>query len=78
VNNVQLYLAIGLPTIAVLSTLAVNLILTMGLRTDLQQLRAEMGQLCNDINARFRDVDAQFRDLRADIKDLDKRLTRVE
>jgi hypothetical protein len=71
VNNLQLYLSIGLPTIAVLSTLAVNIIQVKGIRTDMQQLRVEIGQLRTDMNA-------EFRGLRADIKDLDRRLTRVE
>ena len=62
-SNVQLYLSIGLPTIAVLTTLAVNLIQVMGVRSDLQQLRTSM--------------EAQFAEVRRDIRDIDKRLARV-
>jgi len=41
-TNVQLYLAIGLPTLAILTSLAVNLWLISGIREDIREIRSDV------------------------------------
>lgn len=41
-TNVQLYLAIGLPTIAVLASMVVSLVQISGIREDMRELRREI------------------------------------
>lgn len=41
-TNVQLYLAIGLPTIAVLASMVVSMVQISGIREDMRELRREI------------------------------------
>jgi len=41
-TNAQLYLAVGLPTLAILSTLAANLFLVSGIREDIREIRSDI------------------------------------
>lgn len=41
-NDFQLYLAVGLPTIAVLASLTVSLIQISGIREDIHEIRADI------------------------------------
>jgi hypothetical protein len=41
-TNTQLYLAIGLPTLAILTSLAINLFLVSGIREDIREIRSDI------------------------------------
>ncbi len=42
ITNLQLYLAVGLPTIAVLASMVVSLVQISGIREDVRELRREV------------------------------------
>ncbi len=48
-SNVQLYLAVGLPTLAILCSLAVNLWLISGVREDIREIRADVKLLTGKV-----------------------------
>ena len=48
-TNAQLYLAIGLPILAILTSLAVNLFMITGIREDIRELRADMKLLTGKV-----------------------------
>ena len=66
-TDVQLYLAIGIPTIAVL----------IGILTNVIQWNA-INAGFNSLEARFNNLDVKFDLLTNKVIDLDNRLTRVE
>jgi hypothetical protein len=66
-TNLQLYVAIGLPTVAVLASLTVSLLQIMGIRDDIRELRADMREIRSDI-----------RNLTSKVADIDTRLTVLE
>ena len=49
VNNLQLYIAIGLPTIAVLASLTVSLAQISGIREDIREIRNDMKLLTGKV-----------------------------
>jgi hypothetical protein len=49
VNNLQLYIAIGLPTIAVISSLVISLVQISAIREDVKDLRTDMREIRSDI-----------------------------
>jgi len=63
-NNLQLYVAIGLPVIAVQASLTISLIQISAIREDIRGMRAD-----------FR---ADLRDLTGKVIEIDNRLTRIE
>jgi hypothetical protein len=52
-TNLQLYLAVGLPTIAVLASLTVSLIQIQGIREDMRDFRREMLSRIDGINGKI-------------------------
>jgi hypothetical protein len=48
-TDIQLYLAIGLPTVAVLTSLTVSLVQISNIRGDIESLRADMREIRSDI-----------------------------
>jgi len=48
-TNTQLYLAIGLPILAVISSLVVSLVQISGIRTEISDLRADLREIRSDI-----------------------------
>jgi hypothetical protein len=52
-TNVQLYLAIGLPTIAVLASMVVSLVQISGIREDMRELRRELYGKVDQINTKI-------------------------
>ena len=48
-TNAQLYLAIGLPIIAVLASMTVSLVQISGIRSDIESLRGDMREIRSDI-----------------------------
>ena len=67
VTDVQLYLVIGIPTIAVL----------IGILTNVIQWNAINARF-NSLDARFNNLDVKFDTLTGKVIDLDNRLTRIE
>lgn len=49
-TNAQLYLAIGLPIVAVLTSLVVSLVQISGIREDMRQFRSEFGALRSEVH----------------------------
>jgi hypothetical protein len=56
-TDTQLYIAIGLPTIAVLTSLVISLVQISGIREDMRGMRA-------DINVKFEALNQRFDDMR--------------
>jgi len=48
-NNLQLYIANGLPTLAVLSSLAVSMFQISGIRDDIREIRADLKLLTGKV-----------------------------
>jgi len=48
-TNTQLYLAIGLPILAVISSLVVSPVQISGIRTEISDLRADLREIRSDI-----------------------------
>jgi hypothetical protein len=67
VTDVQLYLAIGIPTLAVL----------LGILTNVIQWNA-MNARFNSLEARFNGLDIKFDTLTGKVIDVDNRVTRIE
>ncbi len=66
-TDVQLYLAIGIPTVAVL----------IGILTNVIQWNA-MNARFNSLEARFNGLDIKFDTLTGKVIDVDNRVTRIE
>jgi archaellum component FlaC len=67
VTNVQLYVDVGLPALAVVSSLIISLMQISGIREDIREIRPEVRDIRNDIKL-----------LVGALNDLDKRVTRIE
>ena len=89
VADTQLYLAIGLPILAVLLGFTANMIQVSSLNSRFSSLEAQMNSrfssLENQFNGRFTSVenrlasiDARFDTLTGKVIEIDNRLTRVE
>lgn len=52
-NNLQLYLAVGLLTIAVLASMTVSLFQISGIRDDMRELRRDMNSKVDGINTKI-------------------------
>lgn len=63
----QLYIAIGLPVIAVLSSMVVSLFQISGIREDIREIRGE-----------FREIRSDIKILTGKIADIYNRLTLIE
>ena len=48
-NNLQLYIAVGLPTIAVLTSLVISLVQISALREDLREMRSDIKLLTGKV-----------------------------
>jgi hypothetical protein len=48
-NNLQLYIAIGLPTIAVLASLTVSMFQISGIREDVREIRTDLKLLTGKV-----------------------------
>jgi hypothetical protein len=50
-STLQLYIAVGLPTLAVLSSLVISLVQISGIREDIRELRGDMKMLTGKLGA---------------------------
>jgi hypothetical protein len=81
-TNVQLYLATGVPLVAILISMSLSLIQIGGIRGDMRVMRAEFREDMRGMRSEFRD---EMRALRGDLTtltgkviEIDNRLTRIE
>lgn len=87
-NDLQLYLAVGVPTIAVLASMTLSLVQISAIREDIREVRADMREIradMRDVRADMQEIRTEMQDIRSDIKlivgklvDLDNRVTRIE
>ena len=49
-NNLQLYIAIGLPTVAVLSSLVISLFQISAVREDVREMRSDIKLIVGSLN----------------------------
>ena len=70
-TDVQLYLAIGMPTIAVLAGILLNVVHHSSTNARFNSLEAR-------IDARFNSLEVKFDTLTGTVVDLDNRVTRIE
>jgi hypothetical protein len=64
-TNMQLYLAVGIPTIAVLASLVISLFRISGIREDMRDVRSDVR---SQISVLRDDIRSDVRDFRSDIK----------
>ena len=70
-TNVQLYLATGVPIIAILVSMSLSMLQISGLREDMREMR---GEIRGDIRA----LRAELTTLTGKVIEIDNRLTRIE
>ena len=73
-TNAQLYIALGMPTLAILVGVLISGMQFAALRGEIQSLRGEMQSL----SARLTSVETRLDMLLAKVMDIDTRLTRLE
>ena len=52
-TNLQLFLAVGLPTLAVLASMVVSLVQISGIREDVREIRGDMRALRGEVNTKI-------------------------
>ena len=71
-TNEQIYLALGIPTLAIVTSLIISLIQISGIRADGREIRKEFADLRHDLNAAMAETRREAREDRlqidADIK----------
>ena len=78
-TDTQLYIAIGLPTIAVLTSLVISLVQISGIREDMRGMRAYINVKFEALNQRFDDMRDLWRaELHRVEEVLDARLKHME
>ena len=70
-TDTQLYLALGIPVLAIVTSLIVSLVQVSGIRDDMRQMRAEF-------HSDLRDFRNGFATLTGKVIEIDNRLTRIE
>ena len=64
-NNLQLYLAVGLSAIAVLASTVVSLVQISGIRDDMRELRRSGEELRREVNTKIDLLTGKFYELMA-------------
>jgi len=64
-SNLQLYVAVGLPTIAVITSLVISLVQISAIRED---MRTQIGAIREDMHAQIGAIREDIREIRSDIK----------
>ena len=88
-TNIQLYLAIGIPIIAILTSLTVSLLQISAIRAEVARIHEDMRGLRADFREDMKGMYADFREdmraIRTDLNtltgkviEMDNRLTRIE
>ena len=69
-TDLQLYIAIGLPTLAVLASLTVSIIQISAIREDVREVRREMADLrkeMNEVRKEVNEVRKEMNELRREV-----------
>jgi len=92
-TDTQLYLALGLPIIAILTSLTISMLQISGIRGDMRGMRAEFREDSHGLRADFREdlggirtglredmlaIRADLSALTGKVVEIDNRLTRIE
>ena len=81
-TDTQLYFAIGLPILAVLTSLTVSMIQISGIREDMRELRRSVESALADYRKEAREdrlqIAADIKTLTGKVIEIDNRLTRIE
>jgi hypothetical protein len=77
-TDTQLYLALGIPVLAIITSLIVSLVQVSGIREDMRQMRAEFHADNRDLRTDFGTLRADFATLTGKVIEIDNRLTRIE
>ena len=77
-TNVQLYLATGIPVLAVLISMSLSLIQISGIREDMRMMRTEFREDLRGMRDEMRLLRADLTTLTGKVVEIDNRLTRIE
>jgi hypothetical protein len=82
VTDTQLYLGLGIPVLAIMTSLIVSLVQVSGIREDMRQMRAEFHAdsraLAADVRSDIATLRGEFATLTGKVIEIDNRLTRIE
>ena len=78
VTDVRLYLAVGIPTVAVLIGILTNVIQWNALNARFNSVETRISTLETRIDGRFNNLDIKFDTLTGKVIDDDNRVTRIE
>lgn len=77
-TDIQLYLAIGIPTLAVLVGILTNVVHHSATNARFNSLDTRISNLETRVDARFNNLDVKFDTLTGKVIDVDNRVTRIE
>jgi hypothetical protein len=77
-TDVQLYLAVGIPTFAVLVGILTNIVHHSAVNARFNAVDTRISNLETRVDARFNNLDLKFDTLTGKVIDLDNRVTRIE
>ncbi len=77
-TDVRLYLAVGIPTVAVLIGILTNVIQWNALNARFNSVETRISTLETRIDGRFNNLDIKFDTLTGKVIDVDNRVTRIE
>jgi hypothetical protein len=78
VTDVQLYLAIGIPTFAVLVGILTNVIHHSAVNSRFNSVETHISNMETRVDARFNNLEVKFDTLTGKVIDVDNRVTRIE
>jgi len=78
VTDIQLYLAIGIPTFAVLIGILTNVVHHSSTNARFNSVETRISNLETRVDARFNGLDVKFDTLTGKVIDVDNRVTRIE
>jgi hypothetical protein len=81
-TDTQLYLGLGIPVLAIMTSLIVSLVQVSGIREDMRQMRTEFRAdsraLATDLRSDFAALRSDFATLTGKVIGIGNRLTRIE
>ena len=77
-TDTQLYLAVGLPIIAILTSLTVSILQVSAIRADVGRIHDDMNGMRADFREDMRALCADLNTLTGKVVGIDNRLTRIE
>ena len=77
-TDIQLYLAIGIPTFAVLIGILTNVVHHSSTNARFNSVETRISNLETRVDARFNGLDVKFDTLTGKVIDVDNRVTRIE